>query len=202
MQTNLIWLVIGLVIFPLTVFFYLLKGSAKSKMKVSEFFTFIVKAETLAGNYNMEMLDMYKTIVFIPNIVGTFADIVAKFYLTLSLSQDVVLELLFFHLVFLVLSSVGVGLLRIAESRVLLVFLGELVSSWAFVSGTLFFVSLLFNLTGSIGLLLVASMSFPVILFLLLTIYFVLAKSGKTYQYGAMRWKETVMKVQGNESKR
>jgi hypothetical protein len=186
MQTDLIWLVIGLIIFPLTVLLYLLK----SKIKISEFFKFIATSEDLAVNYNMQLVDLYKTIVFIPNIVGAFADIYSKFYSILSLPGETILQLLFYHLALLVLSSVGIGLLRIAESRVLLVFLGELVSNWAFISGTLLFVSLLYNLTSSIGLALVASMNLAILLFLLLTIYFVLAKSSKTYLCGAEGWRQ------------
>jgi hypothetical protein len=138
----------------------------------------------------MQLVDLYKTIVFIPNIVGAFANILTKFYSSLNLPEGAVLQLLFYHLALLVLSSVGIGLLRIAESRVLLVFLGELVSNWSFISGTLLFVNLLYNLTSSIGLVLVASMNLAILLFLLLTIYFVLAKSSKTYLRGVEGWRQ------------
>jgi len=188
MQTNLIWLVIGFVVFPLTVFLYLLKA----KIKILEFFKFIVTSEDLAVNYDIQLTDLYKTIGFIPNIVGAFANILIKFYPSLNLPEETVLQLLFYHLALLVLSSVGIGLLRIAESRVLLVFLGELVSNWAFIGGTLLFATLLYNLTSSIGLALMASMNIAILLFLLLTIYFVLAKSSRTYLRGAEKWKQKI----------
>ena len=165
-------------------FLYLLK----SKIKIREFFKFIATSEDLAVNYNKQLVDLYKTIVFIPNIVGAFADILTKFYSILNIPEGTVVQLLFYHLALLVLSSVGIGLLAIAESRVLLVFLGELVSNWAFISGTLLFVNLLYNLASSIGLVLVASMNLAILLFLLLTIYFVLVKSSETYLRGAETW--------------
>jgi hypothetical protein len=186
MQTDSIWLIIGLVIFPLIMFSYLLK----SKIKIPEFFRFISKSENLAVGYNKELIDQYKAIVFVPNLVGAFADIVTKYYSSLNVPEGTILQLLFFHLALLVLSSVGIGLLTIAVQRVLLVFLGELVSNWAFISGTLLFLNLLFNLTSSIGLVLVISMSLAILIFLILTIYFVLAKSAETYLNGVEKWKQ------------
>lgn len=139
----------------------------------------------------MQLVDLYKTIIFIPNIVAAFADILTKYYSTLNLPEDTVIQFLFYHLALLVVSSVGIGLLRIAESRVLLVFLGELISNWAFISGTLLFVNLLYSLTSSIGSAIVSSINLTILFFLSLTVYFVLVTSDKTYLEGAKKWKQT-----------
>ncbi len=178
-------LVIGVVIFPITVLVYLLI----SRIGFLKFFRFIKKADNLAVNYSKDMTDMYKTMVFIPNIVGALANILTKFYTNLNIPEPTILELLFYHLALLVISSVGIGLLRIAETRVLLAFLGEIVSNWAFISGTVLFVNLLFILMGSIGSTLVISMSVVILLFLVVAIYFVLVKSAGTYLEGAKKWK-------------
>lgn len=188
-----VFLLIGFLIFPLVMFSYLVLQN-KSKISVQQFFTFIAKSDRLGVNYSKELLDLYKTIVFIPSVI-TAAASAFNFYAQLALPDSVsmlenLIPLLFFSFALLVLSSVGLSLLRIANQRVLLVFLGELIVSGAFISGVLFFVYFLAIFSNIIGLALVVSLSAFILIFLSIYIVSVLFESCDTYLEGVKRFKD------------
>src|SRR5438093_8794715 len=113
---SVVWLLAGLVAFPLIVLVYV----SHSRIKLRRFLSFIARADNIAVGYNKQLIDLYKAIVFIPNVLGVLGDIVAKYYNSLGIQETTVLQLLFFHLGLLVVSLIVLGMIEMAGTRILL----------------------------------------------------------------------------------
>jgi hypothetical protein len=189
METIDLIMVVGLLTFPSILFFTLLHSKV---LRFNDFFKFVLYSNNLAVNYASDLVEEYKITIFAPNIIGVFANTVEKVYTIFKVSGTVISMLLTYHLTLLVISAVGLGILKISKSRVFLAFLGEIVTNWALISGNLLFIYLLSNLYISLKHAMLLIMVFIVILYLLIMSYFVVAQSVKTYVEGARLWKKSV----------
>ncbi len=191
METSTILIIIiliaGLLVFPFTVSLYLARSKALGTRK---FLKFLRCSKNLAVSFVNVLIAEYKAIAFIPNAIGSLAALTFYFSEALNVDQGLVIQLFLLHLTLIVVSSVGIGILQIATSnlRAFLAFIGESVSSWAFISGNLFLVYFLLLLwTPGLSVFLLALVSI-ILFFMGLVLAYSLKDSVETYVEGAKKW--------------
>ncbi len=134
-----------------------------------------------ASGYNVEVTNLYTALIFGPNIIGVLATVITQLGLVTGLPGHLVNELQIYHLTLLVLASVGNGLTRTGGQRVLPLFLGEVVSSWAFLSGSMLFVFYLLLAHNAAGTVPTIVMCGVIVVFVVTAIAFMIEKSAGTY---------------------
>lgn len=169
-------LLLGVLTFPVVT----LVLSARHRVGAVKFFKALWKTPVASG-YNIEVTNLYTAMIFTPNVVGVLATVIAQFSSSFNLSKGMVLEIQNYHLGLLVLASVGSGLTRIGGVRMLPLFLGEVVSCWAFLSGVFLFVYYLALAEPTLGMTLTLTMIGSVILFTIAALVFMIEKSAGTY---------------------
>jgi hypothetical protein len=155
------------------------------KVGLGKFAEFL-KTATLAGNYTSQLVSYYQTIAFVPNLVGAFGDILSTFYTFLGVTESTAILLLFSHLVLVVLAGVGLGVLQASLNRAFLAILGEAILSWAVVSGSLLFLTLIVLVYGSFQTALIPIMAAVILIYLGVILHYVVGSSSRTYAEGAM----------------
>ncbi len=189
-------LLIGILLFPLTISIYLVKDRTVGG---GAFLSFLRESNDLAVGFTDGLIAEYKAIVFAPNLVGVFAELLltlSDFTGLLKIPVDLIVQVLFFHLTLIVVSSAGLGLLQMAKQTVILAVLGEAALSWAFFSGNLFLIYMLLLLWGTGLPIFFAIMGSIVLLFMGFVLYFSTRDSAKEYVRGAVRWKANQERIE------
>lgn len=178
-------LLVGLFVYP--VLFLLRLVSQRKVVTIRKFLRFL-KGATLAVNYNNQLISRYQTVAFVPSVVGASGSVLANFYSSLGISQEVTLRFLVSYLALLVISGVGIGLLAAGVDRALPAFLAELILGWAVIGGSLLFLAELVILYQAILPAAVAIMIFLIAIYLISFTYYVVENSVSTYIKGATAW--------------
>lgn len=169
-------LALGIAAFPILVTVL----AAQDHVTLGSFVRMLWKTGTASG-YNIEVSNLYAALIFGPNVVGVLATLISQFNASFGLPSRTVLEIQYYHLTLLVLASVATGLTRVGGQRVLPLFVGEIVGSWAFLSGVMLFVYFIVLAEPAIGAVPTMTMVSAVLLFTVLAFVFMVEKSAGTY---------------------
>jgi hypothetical protein len=174
-----------MVIYPFALALRIIRRPGPEWRKLIDFF---LHGDNLAAGFTSQLVTYYQVIVFIPNIVGAFGDILLSYYKDLGIPQELVIGLLFTHLLLLLMSGVGLGLLQTALNNVFPAILGELLLSWTLYSGSFLFLLLLAQVSQVMSMISVVAMSVLLIVYLLVVTYYATNASADKYIQGAQRW--------------
>ena len=139
---------------------------------------------------NIHMIEEYKTLVFSPNVISSFTAILVKHFEILEISEQTIIGLLISHFCLIVIATVGQAFLRMALTRVFLIFVGEILMSWALVGGSALFIFQIYEFRRIIGGALSFLLILVVAMFLLAYGYFRMKKSANIYVIGAQKKKK------------
>jgi hypothetical protein len=175
--TFALWaIVLGFVTYPSIL---ILSWFDNERIRIGQVCRFISSSE-IARNVNTQLIEEYKILVFAPNVIGAFTTILAKHFEVLEISEEIIIGLLISHFCLIVLTTIGQAFLRMASTRTLLIFIGEVLMEWALVSGSILFI---FQIVGALYILLILIVAF----FLIAYGYFRMRESATIYAHGAMR---------------
>jgi|SRR3990172_2981854 len=147
---------------------------------------FLVTCNSLAIGANDLIADRYKELGFAANLGGALLELSVSEFLGPLLPKSVLLGLFAYHISLTVIYSVGIGLLRMARTRLLLFFTGETFGSWALIGGNLLLLYVIASLSPVIGIVVLGSLFLALLAFLsvlLLRFY----ESGGIYAKGAQK---------------
>lgn len=176
---------VSVCIFPLILVVWLL---LPKEIRLLHSFKAIYTYNQMAVNFNAQLFDHYKIIVFIPNILGIVAVATAHF-LPEELSMPTA-KLFCYYITLLVISGTGLAILKTASTRLLLILLGETIISWALIGGLLILGYFLWAVMYPLAPLLVIFLTIMLSVFLIVILYFSIIRSIKTYVEGAKQWKQ------------
>lgn len=183
MSAFILWaIVLGFFTYP---FILILSWFDNKDVCIEEVCRFIGSSE-IARNLNTQLIEEYKILVFAPNVIGAFTTILAKHFEILEISEEIIVGLLISHFCLIVLTTIGQAFLRMASTRTLLIFIGEVLMEWALVSGSILFIFQIYEfrrIVGALYILLILVVAF----FLIAYGYFRMKESATIYAYGAMR---------------
>jgi hypothetical protein len=174
-------LFLSLFIYPLIL---ILSWFYNEKVRIKEVLCFISTSKA-ALKLNIQMIEESKTLVFSPNIIGAFTAILAKHFEVLKIPEGTIIGLLISHFCLIVITAIGVAFLRMALTRVLLIFIGEILMSWALVGGSVLFVFQIYEFRGIVGNGLSSLLILVVVFFLFAYGYFRMKGSAEIYASGA-----------------
>lgn len=149
-----------------------------------------IRTSKAALKLNIQMIEESKTLVFSPNVIGAFTAILAKHFEVLEIPEEAIVGLLISHFCLIVITTIGEAFLRMALTKVLLIFIGEILMSWALVGGSVLFIFQIYEFRGIVGDALSSLLILVVTFFLLAYGYFRMKESAKIYANGAHALRE------------
>ena len=177
--------IISACMFPLILVVWLLLSK---EIRLLHSFKAIYTYNQMAVNFNAQLFDHYKIIVFIPNTLGIVATAMTHF-LPEELNMPTA-KLFCYYVTLLVISGTGLAILKTASTRLLLVLLGETVTSWALIGGLLILGYFLWAVMYQLAPQLVIVLTIVLSVFLIVILYFSITRSIKTYVEGVKQWKQ------------
>lgn len=175
-------LVLSLFVYPLIL---VLSWFYDKRVSIEQVMHFIHTSNEAAVNLNIQMIEESKTLVFSPNVIGSFTAILVEHFKVLEIPEQTIIGLLISHFCLIVIATVGEAFLRMALRRILLIFIGEILMSWALVGGAVLFIFQIYEFRGIIGGTLSFLLILVVAVFLLAYGYFRMEKSANIYAIGA-----------------
>lgn len=177
-------LVLSFFVYPLIL---MLSWFYDKKVSIEQVLRFIHTSNEAAVNLNIQMIEESETLVFSPNVIGSLTAILVEHFQVLGISEQTIIGLLISHFCLIVIAATGEAFLRMALTRVLLIFIGEILMSWALVGGSVLFIFQIYEFRGIIGGVLSSLLILVVAMFLLAYGYFRMKKSANIYKIGAQK---------------
>jgi len=176
--------VIGLFFFPL-----LQVLLAYRAVPLKRLFDFIAKSGNLALNFTSILVKEYTLTVFPVNALGAIANLLDKTYKLIGLPDELLVQLLIYHVALFIISASGIAIIGVARTRVLFAFVGEILTNWALMSGCLMLFLLILTLFLLVGMPVLLLVLAVVVVYIIVVLYKVTMESVKTYVEGAKCWK-------------
>lgn len=184
MSTIDVLFIVSACIFPLILMSFLLHSK---EVKFTDSLRAIRTYNKFAINYSNQLFNRYKVVIFTPNIVGVIINTIATF--SPEAVSITTIRIYIYHVALLIVSGIGLAMLKIAGTRLLIILLGETAANWALIGGIFilgYYIKVyIYNIYPQAA---IASLIMLAI-FLIVMLYFDITKSAKTYVGGVSQWK-------------